>query len=141
MGRGQPGRSSIPLAGPQESTVKSRSEVIPIVRIGTNYLNGSTSTTTTSKKERQRELEQRRWYVENGFGARCWFLREDGSIGIVLYPMCRFAKILHIPNNVKPDWLKAAVRALEVAETFRVTRIGRRWLKVARKRVEDLLRP
>jgi hypothetical protein len=38
-----------------------------------------------------------------------------------LYPICRYANIVNIPRNIKPDWLKAARKAIIVAETQYVT--------------------
>jgi hypothetical protein len=91
--------------------------------------------------ERRRERKYRLWCVKNmgDMAKDCWFLRKDGSIGRVMYPLCQYADILHIPDDVKPDWLKAAVKAMEVAETLKTTKADRAWLRTARAQIKQLL--
>lgn len=60
-----------------------------------------------------------------------------------LYPMCEYAKILHVPLNVKEDWLAAARYALILAQsaTFYTTEGDRRWLQKAQSRLDALFPP
>lgn len=69
----------------------------------------------------------------------CWFFLPDGSIGRRLYPVCEYAKILHVPKDVKPDWLAAAKKALEWAmgPTCRTTKKDQEWLKKAAELLES----
>jgi hypothetical protein len=63
------------------------------------------------KKERAHRIKQ----VHEGRGKDCWFIRKDGSLGSYLYPLSEYARILHVPAEVKPDWLKAARAAYHMA--------------------------
>jgi hypothetical protein len=78
--------------------------------------------------ERQRELKNRRKWAKLGEELEgpnfhnCYFFREDGTVGRTLYPLCKYSQILNIPQDIKPDWLDAAKRAVEIARTkFRCT--------------------
>jgi hypothetical protein len=68
------------------------------------------------------------------------FLLPDGTIGSKLYPMCEYADILRVPDDVKPDWLAASKKALDWAlgPTCRTTAEDRRWLKKAAKRLQGV---
>ena len=35
-----------------------------------------------------------------------------------IYPICEYAKILHLPNDIAPDWLFGAIEALLLAENY-----------------------
>lgn len=50
-----------------------------------------------------------------------------------LYPICEYAKIVNIPRNIKPDWLKAARKAITVAETYYIaTDEDKVWIEKAK---------
>lgn len=76
-----------------------------------------------SEVEREHHRKCRTSLVQEGEADDCWFLLPDGRIGRVLYPISAPAAILHIPEDVKPDWLDAARRAIELAlsDLFRRT--------------------
>lgn len=57
-----------------------------------------------------------------------------------LYPMCQYATILHIPDDVRIDWLDAAERALYLSLRLKRTKKDISWLKIARQRVNQIRR-
>lgn len=46
-----------------------------------------------------------------------------------LYPICKYAMIMQIPDNVQPDWFDAARAALKVAEAMQHTSEDAQYLK------------
>jgi hypothetical protein len=86
---------------------------------------------TTPAEIRKAEQARRLWYAKEMPGD-CYFLRKDGSVGRRLHPMCQYADILHVPEDVKPDWLAAACKAVMVLRTeFKCTKEDLKWLKKA----------
>lgn len=81
--------------------------------------------------ERTYEREWRARCIADGLDD-CWFLLPDGRIGLVPYPLSDYACIF-VPDDVKPDWLAAARKALELArsELFRRTPNDEEWLERA----------
>jgi len=57
---------------------------------------------------------------------------------IKIYPLCEFAEIMNIPDDVKPDWLVAARKSLGVARDLKKTASDIRYLAKARKRIREL---
>jgi hypothetical protein len=59
-----------------------------------------------------------------------------------LYPLCEYARILHVPDDVKPDWLDAAKRALAWAMSDEVKReiSDARYLGQARRLIKRIER-
>ena len=47
----------------------------------------------------------------------CWQLAPDGSIRSKIYPLCKYARIHHVPKDVQRDWLEAARKAIKLART------------------------
>ena len=37
---------------------------------------------------------------------------------LTIYPICEYAKILHLPDDIEPDWLFGAIEALLLAENY-----------------------
>lgn len=90
-----------------------------------------------AEKEREREDARRRGYLADGEGTDCWFVLLDNSLGRVMYPLCQFAKILHVPDDVKPDWLAAAKKAIELAKgpMFKISERDATFLAQAEERL------
>ena len=59
-----------------------------------------------------------------------------------IYPICCFACINHLPDDIKPDWLDAAKRAVAFARSDRaiITDEDSEWLDKAEARIEELER-
>jgi len=55
-----------------------------------------------------------------------------------IYPLCKYADIMNIPDDVKLDWLKAARKALDVSRNLKRTKEDIQWLVKARKRICEL---
>lgn len=91
-----------------------------------------------AKNERRREVKRRIKAINEGFADGCWFFNKDGSVGCVLYSLSQYAKILHVPQNVKPDWLRAAKKALLMTKTMRKTPEDVKWLNIARDHLRAL---
>lgn len=61
------------------------------------------------RREKKTRIDQaRRYGLEYG-------VIRNGIVIRSLYPLCEYAKILHVPADVKPDWLAAARKAYEMA--------------------------
>lgn len=91
--------------------------------------------------ERAKEIKNRLRWIETNPSKSSWFLLPDGRIGRELYPLCQYADILHTPDDVKPDWLIAAVKALTVvrSDLFRRTPSDEEWLNKAEKIIKRLM--
>ena len=92
----------------------------------------------TPEETRQKEIDYRMFCIEEmPEENNCWFLLSDGRIGSVMYPICQYAKILHVPDDVKPDWLAAAFSAIEMAESdlYRCSEKDKEWLAKAKERL------
>lgn len=85
------------------------------------------------------EIAYRRKSYEGAFRirdeGRCWWPHPDGSVASRLYPLCQYARILHIPADVKPDWLAAAEKAFAYVESghLRPSSNDMPWLEKALK--------
>lgn len=90
--------------------------------------------------ERAKEVQNRLRWIKSDSKQSSWFLLPDGRIGRELYPLCEYADILHVPEDVKPDWLMAAVKALSVARSdlFRRTAKDEEWLSKAETTIKRL---
>jgi hypothetical protein len=90
-------------------------------------------------EERKKNEEYRRSLIERG-DKSCWYICGGDQIGRTIYPICQYARILHIPDDVKPDWLMAARKAIELTKTsaFRLTKEDEEWIAKAE---ESLKRP
>jgi hypothetical protein len=70
--------------------------------------------------------------------------REDGKKNPLdwdnygIYPLCEYAKIANLPDDIKPDWLQAARRALDWARTVKTTESDKQWLEKAEMRLFEL---
>lgn len=64
----------------------------------------------------------------------------DGGFGEPLYPQCSLCKIAQLPDDIKPDWLDAAKRALAWARSDRClfAESDRPFLEAAEDRVRKL---
>jgi hypothetical protein len=101
--------------------------------------------------DRLKDREWRETCVSRGFGrirhpgGRCpggsWFRTKTGGIGRYLTDECwESSKILQLPNNIQPDWLMAAKRALGMARSYRVrtNKVQKELLKQVAARVKEL---
>lgn len=95
---------------------------------------GATIEELHSKEEKYRL----RMIEDYGEECDCWYLLSDGRIGRIMYPICQYAKILHVPKDVKQDWLKAANKAIELTRTdiFRLTESDKEWIQKADLRIK-----
>lgn len=57
---------------------------------------------------------------------------------IRLYPLCKYADLCTLPDDIHPDWLAAAKRALAWAWTRERTESDTHWLLKAKARIEAL---
>lgn len=56
-----------------------------------------------------------------------------------LYPLSESSHISRLPDDIKPDWLEAAMRAVLLATlTMKPTPSNRKWLRRATKRIRQL---
>jgi hypothetical protein len=96
-----------------------------------------------------REIEYRKFVIGSTALARqraavgrdlCWFIHTDGRVGSRLYPLCEYAAILHVPDNVEADWLDAAKRALAAVDSgfLRAAERDRPFLDRARARIQEV---
>lgn len=63
-----------------------------------------------------------------------YFINADGLLGRKIYPLCDYSKIVNLPDDIKPDWLEAAKRAITFANDpskFRITESDKQWLDKA----------
>ncbi len=67
---------------------------------------------------RKKELEFREQYRKD---EEKYQFGKFGNAFQTLYPICDYACIANIPNDIKRDWLKAARKAIQMAETERIT--------------------
>lgn len=68
-----------------------------------------------AQRAAERRYRIRRCKQERPAGSRirsAWIIDKQGELRRFLYPLCEYADILHTPADVKPDWLKAAMKAL-----------------------------
>lgn len=66
-----------------------------------------------------------------------WNRRRRPSSERVLYPLCRYTKIVNLPLDIRPDWLVAAKKALEVvAPNLLRTKEDDKYLDYAKKLIE-----
>ena len=69
------------------------------------------------------ELDYRKCYTANlpkrkdPRRSPCWLPHADGSVVKVVYPICGYARILHIPADIKPDWHEAACRFFDYIDS------------------------
>lgn len=73
----------------------------------------------------------------------CHYLDEQGRLKHYLYPLCEYADILHVPDDVKLDWFKAAQKALTLIGGPLVHRLGetqsnKKYLRQAQKRLKEI---
>ena len=57
-----------------------------------------------------------------------------------IYPLCEYARIANLPDNIKTDWLLAAKKALRFSRSLKKTKSDRRYLREASRRVRCLTR-
>jgi hypothetical protein len=55
-----------------------------------------------------------------------------------IYPLSQFSHAVTIPDDVQPDWLEAAQKAMDYALTLEKNKGDMKWLVVAHKRIESL---
>lgn len=99
----------------------------------------------------QREVEQQRRIKDctrrrRPPGCRileAYRLDVHGNLQHYLYPLCKYADILHIPDDVCSDWFEAAERALALVggplihqESDRQE--NEKWLRRAERRIEEI---
>jgi hypothetical protein len=65
-----------------------------------------------------REIERRRELAQSD-NISYISLLPDGQICREVYPICKYAQILNVPDDVQPDWLDAARRAIAMVRTER----------------------
>lgn len=91
--------------------------------------------------ERRQRMHNARHPFPN-IKARAYCLVE-GKLKRYLYPLCEYADILHTPDDVKPDWLQAARKALSLVGKTLIhmpgdTRRNKVFLRWAEKRIKEL---
>jgi len=52
----------------------------------------------------------RRWRLEEGKVYKPHEIKSTNAL--ILYPICKYAQIMNLPNNIKKDWLEAAEEAI-----------------------------
>ena len=62
-----------------------------------------------------------------------------------VYPICKYAKIMNIPEEIKPDWLEAAKEAIALAQGVPTYEnypadYNQKWLDKAREKISQLER-
>ncbi len=67
---------------------------------------------TTIKEELDFEKEMRLKFHKNKEFKSSEICCQGAS---TIYPICEYAKIMNLPNNIKKDWLKAATEAVKIA--------------------------
>lgn len=89
------------------------------------------------KKKRRRELKRRKLWIEESHAFRC----PDGRIGRQIYPLCEYSCIMTLPSDIKPDWLKAARKALQLIPSgyLSVSRTDKKWLLKAEKHIQKIM--
>lgn len=87
----------------------------------------------TKERRYRREFTQ-----ENGDGP-FFFLPDGETLGIVV-TLSQEAQIMHLPDDIQPDWLDAAKRAVAFAESDRgrVSKGSERYLRLAKWRLKEL---
>jgi hypothetical protein len=95
--------------------------------------------------ERLKDREWREDCVNRPFTkysrSRCWFRTKTGGIGHNLTEMFgEYSNILQLPDNIQPDWLVAAKRALNMARSYRVrtTKAQKELLRQVAFRIKEL---
>ena len=70
----------------------------------------------------------------------CWFYLPDFSIGKRIYPICQYACVMNLPDDIKLDWLAAAKKAVELAfgDSFKITDSDRVFLLQAQEKIKAL---
>lgn len=68
------------------------------------------------EKIRQKEIEKRFSYIDDGEGGDCWFKTPSGKLGLVI-SISEYSKIMTVPVDVTPDWLKASFKVIEMTKT------------------------
>lgn len=70
----------------------------------------------------EKEWQRRRNYLSEEFtkedANHCWFLNGDGTIGTVI-KMSSYSRINSVPDDIKPDWLQAVRRLIDLTKTNR----------------------
>lgn len=96
--------------------------------------------------QRTAERRQRLQRAKNPIGnkrTQVYILDKDGKLKRYVYPICEYAYIVSIPDDVQPDWFKAAQTALKLIGGPLIHRPGetkrnKTWLRVAEKRIDEL---
>lgn len=95
--------------------------------------------------ERLKDREWREYCVNMPRGKyktrACWFRMKNGGIGHHLTGLFgQYSHILHLPDDIQPDWLAAAKRALQLARSSRVrtTKPQKELLKLVAARIKEL---
>lgn len=99
-----------------------------------------------AQRRAERQYRIRRCTQRRPPGSRirdCHYLDEGGKLRRYLYPLCEYADILHVPDDVKSDWLKAAEKALSLVGGPLVHRPGetqrnKLYLRQAQKRIDGI---
>lgn len=55
-----------------------------------------------------------------------------------LYPICQYAKIMCLPEDIKSDWLVAAQKAIKMTRYYKLTKSNKEYLLKARKAIKLL---
>jgi len=116
--------------------VRKRNEILKLAAIEYQELYKHMESYSV-KKERMKSIKYRMNCVNNG---TTFYLTKDGLLGRKIYPLCEYAKIVNIPNDVKPDWLKAAELMLKLARSqlFKCTEEDLKWLKKAEDNINNI---
>ena len=88
--------------------------------------------------DQKKELEYRLFTIEEGMDG-CWYKNTDGSIGKKIYPISNYSKIMRLPDNIQPDWLEAAEKAVALCYTDRFKLTEKDW-KYIKETVEPRIK-
>lgn len=64
----------------------------------------------------------------------------SGKFAKEIYPICKYACIMNIPDDIRNDWLQAAKLACDLARSsfVKMTKSDERFLDIAEKRINEL---
>ncbi len=90
--------------------------------------------------ERAKELRRRKRNIARASApSEAFFENEDGTVGRYLDRLTLYANILHVPADVKPDWLLAAMKCLPLAYRSRPTPESVKTLERAELRIGQIV--
>ena len=75
--------------------------------------------------------------IKHGF---CYYLDDNGELIQTMYPICQYAKIMNLPDDIKPDWLEAAKKAIQYANEGKwiLTASDKSYILKAEQRIKEI---